>query len=142
MKKGGIINQELMSVLTGLGHGDTFTICDAGFPIPADAKKIDMALTPGVPTTIQVLKAVLNEVIVEEMAVAEEIQDFSPELLAEYNSIFVEQPKLMPQYTKFSLMAQKSKFFIRTGDLTPYANILLTSASGVRKYNEKFDASF
>ena len=35
MKKVGIINQPISSVISGLGHTDTITIADAGLPIPA-----------------------------------------------------------------------------------------------------------
>lgn len=34
MKRSGILNEQLMKELTGLGHFDGFVICDMGFPIP------------------------------------------------------------------------------------------------------------
>lgn len=139
MKKDGLLNQELMSALTGLGHGDTFMICGADFSIPKGADRIDLALTAGIPDVMQVLKAVLDEVVVEEVAYCEEMEEISPELFARYSSLFSAQIRLTPQWAKFALMAQQARFFIRTGDLTPYASIILTSASGVRAYNEKFD---
>ena len=41
MKKRGVINQQLSNALAGLGHGDYFLLCDAGFPIPKDVERVD-----------------------------------------------------------------------------------------------------
>ncbi len=45
MKKTGILNQPISSVIAGLGHMDTLVIADAGLPIPPEAQRIDLALT-------------------------------------------------------------------------------------------------
>lgn len=50
MKKRGVINQQLSNALAGLGHGDYFLLCDAGFPIPKEAERVDLALTFGIRT--------------------------------------------------------------------------------------------
>ena len=34
MKKSGIMNQPIATVISGLGHTDAITIADAGLPIP------------------------------------------------------------------------------------------------------------
>ena len=65
MKKSGIINAELMKALTLARHGHMITICDAGFPIPKGEDIIDLSLTAGIPSFFDTLKAVLNEIIVE-----------------------------------------------------------------------------
>lgn len=141
MRKGVILNQELVAELAGLGHGHTFMVCDAGYPIPADGKKIDLALVAGVPTIPQVLSAMLSEMIVEEAVYCEEMESVSAELCGQFKGIFAAQSKLTPQWAQFELMGKQCKFFVRTGDLTPYGNIILKSASAVRQYNEKFDVT-
>ncbi|MEG0552127.1 MAG: RbsD/FucU domain-containing protein, partial [Carnobacterium sp.] len=45
MKKNGTLNSELDKLLADLGHTDQIVIADAGLPIPAGVKKIDLALT-------------------------------------------------------------------------------------------------
>lgn len=142
MKKGGILNKELMAELTGLGHLDTFVICDAGFPVPKKAKKIDLAIIENLPTFMQILKSVLNEVIVEEIILAEETKKMSGNLFDEINSIFVAQMKTLLPFNDFFVQACAADFFIRTADFTPYANVILKSASGVKKYNEEFELAF
>lgn len=142
MKKNGVLNKELMAELTGLGHLDKFVICDAGFPIPYGAKKIDLAIVENLPTFTQTLKAVLNEVIVEEIILAEETNSVSNVLFNELDTMFHKQKKKQIPFDDFLNQAYQANFFIRTGDFTPYANIILKSASGVKKYNKNFELSF
>lgn len=62
MKKGTVLNSDISSVISRLGHTDTLVVCDAGLPIPKSATRIDMALTQGVPSFMQVLGVVTNEI--------------------------------------------------------------------------------
>ena len=55
MKKGTVLNSDISSVISRLGHTDTLVVCDAGLPIPKSTTRIDMALTQGVPSFMQVL---------------------------------------------------------------------------------------
>ncbi len=45
MKKGTVLNSEISSVISRLGHTDTLVVCDAGLPVPRSTTRIDMALT-------------------------------------------------------------------------------------------------
>lgn len=47
MKKGTVLNSDISSVISRLGHTDTLVVCDAGLPIPKSTTRIDMALTRG-----------------------------------------------------------------------------------------------
>lgn len=58
MKKGTVLNSDISSVISRLGHTDTLVVCDAGLPIPKSTTRIDMALTQGVPSFMQVLGVV------------------------------------------------------------------------------------
>ena len=51
----------MSAVIARLGHTDQLTLCDAGLPIPAETQRIDLALTQGVPTFLQVFAAVTQE---------------------------------------------------------------------------------
>ncbi len=139
MIKSKLLNQELMAGLAGLGHGHTFMVCDAGYPTPAGGKIIDLALVAGVPTMPQVLDAILSVMIVEEAVYCEEMEEVSPELCGVFKKLFAVQNKLTPQWAQFELMGRQCSFFVRTGDITPYGNIILKSASAVPRFNEKFN---
>ena len=67
MKKGGILNPAICSLLAELGHMDELLIVDAAYPLPPDGHVIDLTLTPGIPRFLDVLRAVA-----EELAVAPE----------------------------------------------------------------------
>lgn len=48
MKKGTVLNSDISSVISRLGHTDTLVVCDAGLPIPKSTTRIDMAgINPG-----------------------------------------------------------------------------------------------
>ena len=123
-----------MSELTKLRHTDKMVICDAGFPIPKDATVVDVSLIAGVPTLPQVLKAVLNEIIMEEAN--KEYYDFVKETFKDkqkYSEVS------MPEFQK---MTADAKFYVRTGELAPCSNIMLVSASGVDIFCDPMDISF
>ena len=49
MKRGKLLNSELNHAIASMGHGDLMIVCDAGFPIPDDVWRIDLAITRDVP---------------------------------------------------------------------------------------------
>src|SRR5262245_66686050 len=83
MKKGGILNPAICSLLAELGHMDELLIVDAGYPLPPDGHVIDLTLTPGIPRFLDVLRAVAEELVIESITVATEITASSPKLYQE-----------------------------------------------------------
>lgn len=142
MKKNGILNAQLLGELTKLRHQDQLVICDIGFPIPKGSNVVDVSLVEGLPTFVQVLKAVLNEIIVEDYV----IFDFMKQYNEEYYSFLKENLKNQTcsevSMEAFVEASKAAKLFIRTGEPKPASNILLTSATGVRFMNEKLDVRF
>ena len=142
MKKNGILNAQLLGELTKLRHQDQLVICDIGFPIPKGSNVVDVSLVEGLPTFVQVLKAVLNEIIVEDYV----IFDFMKQYNEEYYSFLKENLKNQTcsevSMEAFVEASKAAKLFIRTGEPKPASNILLTSATGVRSMNEKLDVQF
>lgn len=142
MKKNGLLNAELMGELTKLGHQDKFVICDIGFPIPKGAKVVDVSLVEGLPSFLQVLKAVLNEVIVEDYVIFDFMKDYNVEYYDFLRETLVNQTSSQVPMEEFVRQSENAKLFIRTGEPKPASNILLTSATGVRLMNEKLDVRF
>jgi len=138
VKINGVINKNLMACLTGLGHTDSFIICDAGFPIPDNAVKIDLALTAGTPTMIQCLEAVLQEIVVEEFVVAEEMAKLDTKNFKYLLNVFKKQKRRIILQDDLIRTTKNVKFYVRTGDLIPYSNVILFAASGVDEYRNEF----
>lgn len=135
MKKGRLLNAELSYVIARLGHTDTLTIADAGLPVPAGPQRIDLALTPGTPDFLQVVSAVTHEMQVESALIAEEIKQHNPqlhsELIAMLEALQQHQGNTIAiSYTsheKFKQHTQRSQAVIRSGECSPYANVILSA---------------
>jgi len=125
MKKKGILQAQLAGLIAALGHKDLFMIGDAGMPIPKGITIVDLALCGGVPSFRQVLDAVLEETEVEFYSLAEDIKVKNPELL---HYIEEKLPATEHEFIEHLKLKEKSKevrFAIRTGEFTPYPNIIL-----------------
>jgi len=129
MKKVGVINQPIASVISGLGHSDTIAIADAGLPIPATTQRIDLALTRGVPSFLETLRVVLSELFVEKVIVAEEMQSVSPQMYEALVKVLGETPIELVPHVDFKRETAVSKAIIRTGEFTPYANVILVAGA-------------
>lgn len=127
MKKHGILNSHISHVLSDMGHTDTITIADAGLPIPSDVQRIDLALTPGVPSFISVLDAVLADMTVEKVIIASEMKTDNPSLYSYIQDTFKDTKIETVSHQAFKMQTYASKAIIRTGEMHPFANIILVS---------------
>lgn len=125
MKKGVLLNQPISAVVAGLGHTDKLVIADAGLPIPRKPERIDLALTKGVPGFLETLTVVLAEMEVETAVIAEEMETVSPALYAALRDILGDIPIKTETHLIFKEMTRSAKAVIRTGEFTPYANVIL-----------------
>ena len=127
MKKIGTLNQPLSEVISGLGHLDTLVIGDAGLPIPIETRRIDLALTQDVPGFLDTLRVILEEVQVESAIVAEEMISVSPGLYEQVKDLLPDIPIESIPHNEFKAQTRKARAIVRTGEFTPYANIILVS---------------
>ncbi|MGX4685781.1 D-ribose pyranase [Vagococcus sp. JNUCC 83] len=127
MKKSAVINSEISKVIANMGHFDLLSIGDAGMPVPRDTKKIDLAVTNGVPSFLDVLDNVLEELEVQKIFLAEEIKTANPTVLLSIEERFKDVPIEFIPHNDMKGKLSETHAFIRTGEMTPYANILLES---------------
>ena len=130
MKKGTVLNADISAVISRLGHTDTLVVCDAGLPVPRSSTRIDMALTQGVPSFMQVLEVVTTEMQVEAAVIAEEIKTHNPQtLLTHLEQLQQHQGNTIEiRYTsheQFKKQTADSQAVIRSGECSPFANIIL-----------------
>jgi len=127
MKKQGILNSSISKVLSDLGHRDSICIADCGLPIPTGVEKIDLALTYGVPSFIDVLKVVTDDLEVEEIILAEEIKIENPKYLEKVLDLLPNVKITFLSHDNFKKETNYSKAVIRTGENKAYSNIILKS---------------
>lgn len=128
MKRGKLLNSELNHAIASLGHGDLMIVCDAGFPIPSDVWRIDLAITQDVPDLETVLSAVSDAFITEKVSYAAEMADNNPPLLEKVKRIFsASEHAPIPHEQILGEMAAQAKVIVRTGAFDPWGNILLYS---------------
>ena len=125
MKRLGILNRELAGIFAKLGHTDQIVIADCGLPIPDGVTCIDLAYKLGEPGFTTILDVVLEDLKVEKAIIAEEIKQanrpIEEAILNNLNKIdYV-------SHEQFKQMTKEAKVIIRTGETTPYANIILQS---------------
>lgn len=72
------------------GHTDYLGLVDSGYCVPLEPERVDLAFLPNIPDMLQVLDAILKELSVEKVIIAEEIQEHAPEFLAEVKKHFPE----------------------------------------------------
>ncbi|MEW1924077.1 D-ribose pyranase [Streptomyces sp. NPDC088360] len=123
MKKTGILNRHLSGALAELGHGDTVLICDAGMPIPPGPRVVDLAFRAGVPSFAEVLDGLLAELVTEGGTAAEEVREANPATAALLTSRVT--PLALIPHEELKLRTAGARLVIRTGEATPYANVLL-----------------
>lgn len=128
MKKSGLLHPLLAQVVASLGHGDLLVVADAGLPIPPGALRIDLAYAPGRPPFLDVVRVLLQEIEVEGAILAQEIREKSPELYRHLEETLQELPGLDVVYVPhehFKELVNRAKAVVRTGEFTPYANLIL-----------------
>ncbi|CAG7839812.1 ribose pyranase [Clostridium novyi B str. ATCC 27606] len=127
MKKTPLLNSSICEVISKMGHTDMIAIGDCGLPIPDGTKRIDLALLKGVPSFIQTLKAVLLEQQIEEVIIARETTETSPEIFEAIKEEVGDVKITFISHEELKMELYNCKAVIRTGEQTPYANVILKS---------------
>lgn len=128
MKKIGVLHGELSKVLAEMAHHDTILIGDAGMPVPEGVDLVDLALVEGVPGFIETLKAVMSELHIEEGIIDTEMEEVSPKMREEVDRAINGEFKLIEiPHKELQELSKQCKAVIRTGEFTPYSNIILKS---------------
>ncbi|WWO73900.1 D-ribose pyranase [Histophilus somni] len=135
MKKTKLLNASLSHYIATLGHTDSLVICDSGLPISNQVERIDLALEAGVPAFLQTVDVVISEMFVEHAVVAKEIREKNPQihdaLLDSLRKLSEQQGNCIAveyvEHEEFKVLSSESKAAVRTGEFSPYANIILYS---------------
>ena len=125
MKCDRLLNRDIIAEIAALGHTEYLVIADCGLPVPKGVKSIDVSITAGTPSFLNVLNAVIEELVVESVIVAEEMDDKNKPLAAEIRARYSDGCIQKVPHETFKELTQKAKCIIRTGETTSYANVIL-----------------
>jgi D-ribose pyranase len=129
MKKGGILNPAICSLLAELGHTDELLIVDAAYPLPSDGHVIDLTLTAGIPRLLDVMRAVAEELVIESIAVPAEFREYSARLYQELVKSLGDIDVDEVPFHEFKEQSLDVKGIIRTAEFSSYANVRIVAGS-------------
>lgn len=131
MLKTACTNPVILSALSRSGHGDKVAIVSGNYPVDSHCPGIPTAyvgLRPGLPDTVEVLRLIQDLIVVEKAEVMLEPQTGYAEIFslysAELNGMNMDILR-KPVFYK-AVAAPQVRLVISTGDIRPWANILLT----------------
>lgn len=129
MLKSGILNPAINSLLSRVRHTNTLVIADRGFPCWSGLEIIDISLVDDIPRVMDVLSAILPVFNVGRVFMAEEFSASNSQAVVQLlASRLAGIPMVREPHVEFKKRIPSAIGLIRTGDTTPYANMLLESA--------------
>ena len=137
MKKNGILNREISRVLATLGHYDYLVVADAGLPIPREADCIDLSLDKNMPTVLQILSLLSTELVVEQIFLASEGEHLNKTLISKISEIFPNVERTLIDHVSIKEKVRTAKAVIRTGDFSPYSNVILSCGVSFATYEPR-----
>lgn len=128
MLQSGILNPHVLHLLARIRHTNTLVIADWAFPYWTEIETVDISLTAGVPTVLQVLDLMTPNFKVGRIWQAEEFLANNPqETVNAFAKSFGKIPLTREPHAEFKKRVPRAIGLIRTGDPTPYGNIILES---------------
>jgi D-ribose pyranase len=127
LKKTSLLNHQVSDVIARLGHTQRLIIGDAGLPIPAGVQRIDLAVSPGLPTVMELARAIATEMQVEAIVVADELLDRDSSRPGEIRAVFPGASFASLPHESFKAESAQAIAIVRTGQCTQYANVMLIS---------------
>lgn len=123
MRASGIWHPQLVGLLTALGHGDLLVVADPGLPVPAGITTVDLVWRRGQPGFLPVVEAIVEEAVFEHATTADELTD--PVVAARFGDLFAADARSTVSHEELKRMTARARAVVRTGEDTPYANVVL-----------------
>ena len=143
MKTRGILHNDLARLVARLGHGDMLVVTDRGFPFPRHkyTECIDLSIGRNLPDVVSVVEVILQELEIEKVIIANETKTINPSVYDKFQTILSKKKNkgndIIEEYIPHaefknlvlngSLEGKEVKGFVKTGEFSPYANIILVS---------------
>ena len=129
MFKTGILNPQINSLLSRVRHTNTLVIADRGFPFWPLIETVDISLIDGIPTVLDVLRAIRSNFQIGKAWMAEEfLKHNSAETAFAFAEALHGIEVQHEPHVEFKKRVPLAIGLIRTGDTIAYANMILESA--------------
>lgn len=128
MLQTGILNPHVLDLLARIRHTNTLVISDWAFPYWPEIETVDISLTQGIPTVLDVFDLLTPVFKIGRIWQAEEFVASNPaEIVERFAKSFGKIPLTREAHIDFKKRVPHAIGLIRTGDATPYGNIILES---------------
>ena len=129
MLQTGIFNPHLLDLLARVRHTNTLVIADWAFPYWPEIETVDISLTRGIPTVLDVLDLLTPVFKIGRIWQANEfVTSNTVEVVDRFSNSFGKIPLTREAHVDFKKRVPLAIGLIRTGDPTAYGNIILESA--------------
>ena len=129
MLQSGILNPHILQLIARIRHTNTLAIADWAFPFWPQIETVDISLTHGIPTVLDVLDLLTPVFKIGRIWQAEEFLSHNlQEKTDRFAKSFGDLPLTREPHVDFKKRVPHAIGLIRTGDPTPYGNIILESA--------------
>lgn len=128
MLQSGILNPHVLDLVARIRHTNTLVIADWAFPFWPQIETVDISLTHGIPTVLDVLDLLTPVFKIGRIWQAEEfVACNTPETVARFARSFGDIPLTREAHVDFKKRVPLAIGLIRTGDPTPYGNVIIES---------------
>ena len=128
MLQQGILNPQILSLIARVRHTNTLVVADWAFPFWPQIETVDISLTLGIPTVLQVLELLRPNFKIGELFMAEEFKTTNPRpTLDAFTSGLAGLKVTYEPHLEFKKRVPNAIGLIRTGDTAKYANFIVES---------------
>lgn len=129
MLKTGILNPAINGLLSRIRHTNTLVIADRGFPFWPEIETVDISLVDGIPTVLDVIRAIRLNFVIGRAWMAEEFRKGNDEATRRrFEAALSGVPLEFEAHVEFKKRVPVAIGLIRTGDTVQYANVVIESA--------------
>ncbi|MES2437625.1 MAG: RbsD/FucU family protein [Verrucomicrobiota bacterium] len=128
MLQTGILNPHVLDLIARVRHTNTLVIADWAFPYWPEIETVDISLTHNIPTILDVLDLLTPVFKIGGIWQAKEFVTTNPEgVVDRFAKSFGSIPLTREPHADFKQRVPHAIGLIRTGDSTPYGNIIVES---------------
>ncbi|HVO69150.1 MAG TPA: substrate-binding domain-containing protein, partial [Aggregatilineaceae bacterium] len=121
----GVLHVQLSQLLASMQRTDSLVISEAVLPVPPGVPCIDLAVSAGVPALLDVARSVATELKGERLVVPAEMKQHWEFLPGALQACFPDARFETVSNDELIDLASKARVMVRTGESTPFADVIV-----------------